>query len=279
MRVEDIHPTPSFVDGISSRQETELRIYGCELIQQAGFLLGLVQACTATSQVLFQQFYHTASMKDYDVRFIAMGALLLGTKVEEHSRPKLVRELISMFHHLLQPQKPVLEVSGTQYQPFKPATFKLIIFLQVASELYWDLKEDLFQAEMYILRGLGFHTKINHPHKYILSANPILHLDRETLQQAWNYCNDSLKTSVVIRWGKTPWVTAAACIYLAARQLQVSLPSEWYLLFDATLQEILEIIGELVQLYSRSTPARWSKIPGGIIPRGFSQVSVILSFA
>lgn len=50
--VEQLHPTPSFVDGISKEDETEQRIFGCELIQQACFLLHLRQVTTATGQVL-----------------------------------------------------------------------------------------------------------------------------------------------------------------------------------------------------------------------------------
>lgn len=49
--IEQLHPTPSFVDGISKEDEIEQRIFGCELIQQAGYLLKLRQVTTATGQV------------------------------------------------------------------------------------------------------------------------------------------------------------------------------------------------------------------------------------
>lgn len=40
---EKLSPTPSQIDGLSSDTETDLRIYGCELIQTAGILLKLPQ--------------------------------------------------------------------------------------------------------------------------------------------------------------------------------------------------------------------------------------------
>lgn len=43
-------PTPSQTDGLDHDTETDLRIYGCELIQTAGILLKLPQVC-ATSRL------------------------------------------------------------------------------------------------------------------------------------------------------------------------------------------------------------------------------------
>lgn len=42
---EKLSPTPSQSDGLDIETETDLRIYGCELIQTAGILLELPQVC------------------------------------------------------------------------------------------------------------------------------------------------------------------------------------------------------------------------------------------
>ncbi|XP_068096722.1 cyclin-L2 isoform X2 [Hyperolius riggenbachi] len=63
--------------------------------------------------------------------------------------------------------------------------------------------------------------------------------------------NDSLRTDVFVRFN--PEAIACACIYLAARTLEISLPNRphWFLLFGATEEEIREICIQILKLYSR----------------------------
>ena len=48
--VDRAAPTPSSQDGVSSEVEWQLRVYGCELIQEVGILLK-VYACAARVRV------------------------------------------------------------------------------------------------------------------------------------------------------------------------------------------------------------------------------------
>uniref|UniRef100_A0A8C8ZQS7 Cyclin L2 n=1 Tax=Prolemur simus TaxID=1328070 RepID=A0A8C8ZQS7_PROSS len=63
--------------------------------------------------------------------------------------------------------------------------------------------------------------------------------------------NDSLRTDVFVRF--QPESIACACIHLAARTLEIPLPSRphWFLLFGATEEEIQEICLKILQLYTR----------------------------
>lgn len=63
--------------------------------------------------------------------------------------------------------------------------------------------------------------------------------------------NDSLRTDVFVRF--QPESIACACIYLAARTLEIPLPNRphWFLLFGATEEEIREICLKILQLYTR----------------------------
>lgn len=63
--------------------------------------------------------------------------------------------------------------------------------------------------------------------------------------------NDSLRTDVFVRF--QPESIACACIYLAARTLEIPLPNRphWFLLFGATEEEIQEICFKILQLYTR----------------------------
>ena len=65
---EDLANSPSRADGISPEIETAQRVYGCELIQQAGILLRLPQAVMATGMVLLQRFYCKVSLVTHDVK-------------------------------------------------------------------------------------------------------------------------------------------------------------------------------------------------------------------
>lgn len=71
-----------------------------------------------------------------------------------------------------------------------------------------------------------------------------------------NLMNDALRTNVFVRF--VPETIACACIYLAARVLQIPLPSKpyWYLVFGATKEDIKEICISTMKLYSRKKPNR-----------------------
>ncbi|XP_056398505.1 cyclin-L2 isoform X2 [Hyla sarda] len=63
--------------------------------------------------------------------------------------------------------------------------------------------------------------------------------------------NDSLRTDVFVRFD--PETIACACIYLAARTLEISLPNRphWFLLFGASEEDIKEICLHILRLYTR----------------------------
>ena len=71
---EYVDDSESRRDGVSSDDEVMLRVYGCEIIQQAGQLLRLPQQACATAQVIFQRFYIKRSFVDFKVEFSAMAA-------------------------------------------------------------------------------------------------------------------------------------------------------------------------------------------------------------
>ena len=64
----ELEDSPSRRDGISAETEAQLRVYGAQIIQEAGILLKCPQAVMATGQVLLQRFYCKCSLKDYPVK-------------------------------------------------------------------------------------------------------------------------------------------------------------------------------------------------------------------
>lgn len=65
---EALTDSPSREAGVSAELEAQLRLYGCELIQEAGCLLKLSQAVMATGQVLLHRFYCKRPLTKHDVK-------------------------------------------------------------------------------------------------------------------------------------------------------------------------------------------------------------------
>ncbi|XP_036392247.1 cyclin-L1a isoform X1 [Megalops cyprinoides] len=232
---ERLSPTPSMLDGLDLNTETDLRILGCELIQSAGILLRLPQVAMATGQVLFHRFFYSKSFVKHSFEIVAMACVNLASKIEE--APRRIRDVINVFHHLRQ-------IRG------KRSPSPLIL-----DQNYINTKNQVIKAERRVLKELGFCVHVKHPHKIIVMYLQVLECDNQTLiQTAWNYMNDSLRTNVFVRFQAE--TIACACLYLAARALQMALPSkpQWYLLFGATEDEIKEICITTLRLYTRKKP-------------------------
>ncbi|XP_033894885.3 cyclin-L1-like isoform X1 [Acipenser ruthenus] len=233
---ERLSTTPSMSDGLDLHNETDLRILGCELIQSAGILLRLPQVAMATGQVLFHRFFYSKSFVKHSFEIVAMACVNLASKIEE--APRRVRDVINVFHHL-------------RLLRGKRTPTPLIL-----DQNYINTKNQVIKAERRVLKELGFCVHVKHPHKIIVMYLQVLECEKnQTLvQTAWNYMNDTLRTNVFVRFQVE--TIACACIYLAARALQIPLPTKphWFMLFGATEDEIKEISITTLKLYTRKKP-------------------------
>ncbi|KAM9317084.1 cyclin-L1 [Gastrophryne carolinensis] len=233
---ERLSPTPSMVDGLDLSTETDLRVLGCELIQSAGILLRMPQVAMATGQVLFHRFFYSKSFVKHSFEIVAMACINLASKIEE--APRRIRDVINVFHHLRQ-----LRAKRT------PSPL-------ILDQSYINTKNQVIKAERRILKELGFCVHVKHPHKIIVMYLQVLECEKnQTLvQTAWNYMNDCLRTNVFVRFDAE--TIACACIYLAARVLQIPLPSKphWFLLFGATEENVQDICITALRLYTRKKP-------------------------
>jgi len=232
---EMLDETPSMKDGLDRDVENELRRWGCELIQVAGLLLKLPQTAMATGQVILQRFYYIKSVIHHDVETCAMACVFLAAKIEEN--PRRLRDVINVWDHIKQKvvkhsEIPIpMDYYGTQYL---------------------NIKNDVIKSERRILKELGFCVHVKHPHKIIITYLQILEHEKNVAlaRSAWNYMNDSLRTDVFVRF--SPDIIACACIFLAARTVKVNLPMKpaWWLLFDASYDDIEDISSCIMRLYS-----------------------------
>lgn len=228
---EQLKNSPSRKDGIDEATETTLRIYGCDLIQESGILLRLPQAVMATGQVLFHRFYCKKSFARFNVKRVAASCVWLASKLEES--PRKARQVILVFHRM-ECRRENLPIE--HLDPF--------------SKKYAELKLDLNRTERHLLKEMGFICHVEHPHKFISNYLATLETPPELTQEAWNLANDSLRTTLCVRFKSE--VVACGVVYAAARRFQVPLPENppWWKAFDADKSGIDEVCRVLAHLYS-----------------------------
>ncbi|XP_051116478.1 cyclin-L1-1 [Andrographis paniculata] len=228
---EQLKNSPSTKDGIDEATEATLRIYGCDLIQESGILLKLPQAVMATGQVLFHRFYCKKSFARFNVKRVAASCVWLASKLEES--PRKARQVLIVFHRM-ECRRENLPIEH----------------LDTSSKRYVDLKADLIRTERHLLKEMGFICHVEHPHKFISNYLATLETPPELRQEAWNLANDSLRTTLCVRFKSE--VVACGVVYAAARRFQVPLPENppWWKAFDADKAGINEVCKVLAHLYS-----------------------------
>ncbi|XP_073034291.1 cyclin-L1-1 [Primulina eburnea] len=228
---EQLRSSPSRKDGIDEATETTLRIYGCDLVQESGILLRLPQAVMATAQVLFHRFYCKKSFARFNVKRVAASCVWLASKLEES--PRKARQVLIVFHRM-ECRRENLPIEH----------------LDTTSKKYVDLKAHLIRTERHLLKEMGFICHVEHPHKFISSYLATLETPPELRQEAWNLANDSLRTTLCVRFKSE--VVACGVVYAAARRFQVPLPENppWWKAFDADKSGIDEVCRVLAHLYS-----------------------------
>lgn len=227
---EELKNSPSRKDAIDEATETMLRIYGCDLIQESGILLKLPQAVMATGQVLFHRFYCKKSFARFSVKRVAASCVWLASKLEES--PRKAKHILMVFHRM-ECRRESLRIEHLDF-----------------SKKYTDLKNDLIRTERHLLKEMGFICHVEHPHKFISNYLATLGAPLNLRQEAWNLANDSLRTTLCVRFKSE--VVACGVVYAAARRFQVPLPENppWWLVFDADQAGIEEVCRVLAHLYS-----------------------------
>ncbi|KAJ4956976.1 hypothetical protein NE237_013759 [Protea cynaroides] len=228
---EQLINSPSRKDDINEATETTLRIYGCDLIQESGILLRLPQAVMATGQVLFHRFYCKKSFARFDVKRVAASCVWLASKLEES--PRKAKHVLMVFHRM---------ECRRENLPLE--------HLDIFSKKYSELRMDLNRTERHLLKEMGFICHVEHPHKFISNYLATLETPPELRQAAWNLANDSLRTTLCVRFKSE--VVACGVVYVAARRFQVPLPENppWWKAFDAEKSGIDEVCRVLAHLYS-----------------------------
>lgn len=219
--------TPSRAHGVGEETEFVQRIYGASLIRASCVLLRLSLSVVVTAQTLLQRFYTKKSLRDYDVKLVVVAAIALACKLEGTDRK--LRNVLNASRR------------AAQRHEGRPRSM-----LAINTAEFQELKSDAKNMELVMLREFGFFVHVLPPHPFAYTLGAQLELDKELVKRAWALCNDTSMTALCVRF--KPAVIACGCIYLAARELGVALPTQpsWYRLVEGTSKRNLEVIAETI---------------------------------
>lgn len=237
------YKTPSELEGLSEIKEKKLRLFCSLLIQDAGIHLKLPQLTVLTALSIFHHFYYRKSFIIFEPFHISVACLLIAVKSEESQRR--TRDIISVFCYILK-KKEIYENINVN-ETGKP----VIPLLELPSEKYDTIKKNLLSLELHILKEIGFclYNLSNHPHKYLLHFIKLLNGNKLIVQKAWNYINDTYKSTLIVNYA--PNKIAISAVYLSFKALRFEMPKfkEWSLIFGCSLEEIEEIACLILKIY------------------------------
>lgn len=164
----------------------------CAFIQDCGKALRLPQLSIATALAFYHKFYRVNSYKDYDRFNIAATCLFLASKVEES--PKKLKDVV------LETMRAEKKAAGEKLN-------------EADSKELLERKDKVLVTERILLQTLNFNLSLEHPYKPLLAYVRATGGTRSLAQVAWNYINDSLRTTICLDF--EPRAVAAAVFALA----------------------------------------------------------------
>eukprot|EP00019_Armaparvus_languidus_P011701 CAMPEP_0168585274 /NCGR_PEP_ID=MMETSP0420-20121227/3607_1 /TAXON_ID=498008 /ORGANISM="Pessonella sp." /LENGTH=757 /DNA_ID=CAMNT_0008620175 /DNA_START=124 /DNA_END=2397 /DNA_ORIENTATION=- len=240
--------------GMDAELEETTRRNWCTFIHQCSMDLAIPQLTIATAAVFFHRFYVISPNKNADKFVVATACLFLAGKVEE--TPKWLQTLLPKAHQL----KPI-GYGGTP--PSKPT-------LRPKSDEYEKFRTAVLGAERELLQTIAFSLTVQHPYKFLLSAvkallpaesgasmsaQAPLGAERKRLaQMAWNFVNDSLRTTLCLQF--EPKHIALAAIWMASKMTKIDLNrghqnEPWYAKHGCDEKILNSVQTQIVDMYAK----------------------------
>ena len=227
----DLVRTPSIKSGLSLSQERTYRKEGASYIMELGNYLQLHYVTCATACTFFHRFYMFHSFNEYSRYLMATACLFLAGKVEE--TPKKWKVVWKAATEVLKED---------QLVGFEGFDHKLLTY------------------ERILLQAIQFDLIVEHPHQYITKYAKTLKGTKEKVEKlvqiAWNFANDSLRTTLCLEW--EPPIIAIAFLQLAGKfngvdlnGMQGNQKRNWWInIFDDLCEDLLDdICHQVLDLY------------------------------
>jgi len=202
---------------------------------------------TATACALFHKFFSKADIKNYDPYLIGAASIYLAGKVEDDQLR--LRDVINVVHATLQRSNTTL----------------------LLGDEYWNIRDAIVQAELFLLRMVEFRVRILHPHKYLLHY---LTSVRDWMDErdwmafpvpkaAWSILQDLYHDPFVISCD--PSITALGVLQLALEIYGVQLPllngieadRPWFMSLNqkASKERVWDVMSRCMGVYAKEREA------------------------
>ncbi|KAF2077372.1 hypothetical protein CYY_001300 [Polysphondylium violaceum] len=213
--------------------EVTYRRASAAFIQEMGIKLKLPQLTIATAIAYFHRFFIRHQLKDHDRYIVSTASLFLAGKVEE--TPRKLDDVIKVSNMIRHKKKP----ENTPTSPEELA----------------EIKNQVLTSEHAILTTIAFELAVDHPYKYLLEFMKAIGGNISLCQVAWNFVNDSLRTSLCLNY--PPDLISYASIYLATKFLHYHLYTEgkkqqWWEVLNIKLEVLEDISKQILDLYEPS---------------------------
>eukprot|EP00475_Leptophrys_vorax_P000250 TRINITY_DN1014_c0_g1_i3.p1 TRINITY_DN1014_c0_g1~~TRINITY_DN1014_c0_g1_i3.p1 ORF type:complete len:306 (-),score=25.05 TRINITY_DN1014_c0_g1_i3:183-1100(-) len=183
------------------------------------------------------------SIAKNDPYLISSACLLLAGKVEENF--KSLQRITEMSYYVRNKKDP-----------------KALDAIKGTPKLLLAEMDRVVKAEEALLVTMNFDFFVSHPYKPICTivkefgfTNRQSERDRTFFQIAWNFANDSLRTTLCLQPFR-PLDIAAACINLSASALDIQLPkgpegASWWAKYNVTPEVLQDVELQIMSLYKR----------------------------
>jgi len=168
--------------------------------------------------------------------------IFLGAKVEE--QPRKLEHVLKVAHKCLHKDSDVQ--------------------LDVHSDDYMQMAQDLIDNESILLQTLGFDLSVEHPHTYVVKCAQMVKAAKELAQTSYFLATNSLHLTTFCIEEK-PTVIACVCIYVACKWTSYEIPEthdkkRWWEYMDSniTLEKIEDMSSHFIKILD-SCPTRLKK--------------------
>ena len=243
---------PSLQDGVSAADERNNLCFAVECMQQASEMMQLERSVFICAAVLLHRFYCSKSVRDHEVKKMAVAALVVACKSKGANNGKawdvVVRTAITAVDLAQQRMEGVASPSILDYTPGEGEYHRRLC--------------SFVHRESQLLRQLGFNCHVEDPQIFLLCFAKFLELDQEMVQCSWDYLLDSMRLSIHCYYPAN--VVVAACIYMSFRKQNRRMPKcnpPWWDLFDISEGDLIDVCRAIMGLYNGEVLSRYVALP------------------